>query len=75
MDPDGQLGYAQAEYRDDDEDDEGNISRSASVPDGVNPSWVDPALDEGDVDGDVDGVEPRLDVYDILTSNIISLRS
>lgn len=31
------------------------------MPDGVNPIWIGRA-DEGEVDGDVDGVELRLDV-------------
>ena len=58
--PVGQLGYAQVEYLDDCDVDEGYTS-TERVPEGENPICIDRAED----DGDVDGVEFRLDEYDI----------
>lgn len=62
--PVGQLGNAHVEYCDfDDVEDDGKISRSASVPDGVKPICI--GLLEREVDGDVEGVEERLVDEDI----------
>ena len=62
--------YAQTGCCDDPVEGEGKISTGALVPRGVNPIWIHRGVDGSELDGELDGVELKLDVYDIFEVEI-----